>query len=197
MNFVKKYKKLKVGLVGQIQLNYRGDKESVYNRSIKELEELARELDFDFVYRKEFVVTRQDALNAREHMEDEKIDLLLIQSTSFSSGYLIQELAQINAYIALWAVPENTNSGPLPLNSFCNMNLNMSELDRFLSYLNKDAKWFYGYPKEELFRRRFEITIRALRAIKNIKGSKYLLVGGRAPGFDNLFYDPRVLKSKL
>jgi len=56
------------------------------------------------------------------------------------------------------------------------MNLNMSELDRFMFYLNKDAKWFYGYPDDELFKRRFEVTVRALRAIKNIRGSKFLLV---------------------
>lgn len=197
MNSLKRFKKLKVGLVGLIQLNYRGDKEGVYNRSIKELEKLSEELEFDFVYRKKFVVTRQDALEAKLQMESEKVDLLLIQSTSFSSGYLIQELAEIDAYIALWSVPENTSFGPLPLNSFCNMNLNMSELDRFMPYLKKDAKWFYGYPSEDLFKKRFEVTIRALRAIKNIRGSKYLLVGGRAPGFDNLFYDPRVLKARL
>lgn len=190
-------KKLKIGLLGLIQLNYRGNKQEVYNRSIEGLGALSKEMDFDFYYRKDFVVTKADAIDAKKEMEREAVDLLLIQSTSFSSGFLIQELAQFSGYIGLWAVPESTKSGPLPLNSFCNMNLNMSELDRFMFYLNKDAKWFYGYSDDELFRRRFEVTVRALRAIKNIRGSKFLLVGGRAPGFDNLFYDPRVLKAKL
>ncbi len=190
-------KKIKVGLVGLIQHNFRGDKESVYRRSIEELKELSNEFNFEFVFKKDFVVTRQDAQIAKAEMEEQKVDLLLIQSTSFSSGYLIQELAQFNGFIGLWAVPETTKSGPLPLNSFCNMNLNMSELERFLPYLDKDAKWFYGYPKDELFKRRFLTTLRALRAIKNISGSRFLLVGGRAPGFDNLFYDPRLLRGKL
>jgi len=153
-------KKLKIGLLGLIQLNYRGNKQEVYNRSIEGLEALSKEMDFDFYYRKDFVVTKADAIEAKKEMEREAVDLLLIQSTSFSSGVLIQELAQFSGNIGLWAVPESTKSGPLPLNSFCNMNLNMSELDRFMFYLNKDAKWFYGYPDDELFRRRFEVTVR-------------------------------------
>ncbi|MEN3043578.1 MAG: hypothetical protein ABDH59_09860, partial [Fervidobacterium sp.] len=157
----------------------------------------AQEMDFEFVFRNDFVVTQQDAQVAKKQMEDENVDFLLVQSTSFSSGYLIQQFAQASAFLGLWAVPESTKYGPLPLNSFCNMNLNMSQLDRFLSYLKKDAKWFYGYPKDEIFKKRFTTTLRALRAIKNIFGSRFLLIGGRAPGFDNLFYDPRILKEKL
>ncbi|MGC8821182.1 MAG: hypothetical protein ACP5PP_08820, partial [Fervidobacterium sp.] len=190
-------KKIKVGLIGLIQLNYRGNKEMVFKKSISEMKKLSTELGFEFVYREDFVVTKQDAVIARKQMEEENVDLLLIQSTSFSSGYLIQELSQTKAYLGLWAVPETTKSGPLPLNSFCNMNLNMSELDRFLKYLGKDAKWFYGYSDDELFKKRIEITIRALRAIINLDRSKFLLIGGRAPGFDNLFYDPRILKAKF
>ncbi|WP_448376933.1 hypothetical protein [Fervidobacterium sp.] len=190
-------KKLKVGLVGLIQLNYRGNKQEVYSRSIEGLKKLSNELGFDFCWRNDFVVTKKDAQEALKQMEDENVDLLLVQSTSFSSGYLIQTLGQAKSYLGLWAVPETTKSGPLPLNSFCNMNLNMSILDRYMPYLERDAKWFYGFPEDELFRRRFEVTIRALRSIKNIKDSNYALVGGRAPGFDNLFYDPRLLMSKF
>ncbi|MGQ9855253.1 MAG: hypothetical protein ACUVQF_00760 [Fervidobacterium sp.] len=190
-------KKLKVGLVGVIQLNYRGNKQEVYQRSVEGLKRLSQELGFEFYWRKDLVVTKKDALEALNEMEQENVDFLLVQSTSFSSGYLIQILGQTKAYLGLWAVPEITSSGPLPLNSFCNMNLNMSILDRYMPYLEKDAKWFYGFPEDELFRRRFEVTIRALRSIKNIQGSNYALVGGRAPGFDNLFYDPRELMKKF
>jgi len=111
-------KKLKIGLVGLIQLNYRGNKQEVYARSIDGLNALSKEMNFEFYYRKDFVVTKADAIEAKKEMERENVDLLLIQSTSFSSGFLIQELAQFNAYIGLWAVPESTKSGPLPLNSF-------------------------------------------------------------------------------
>jgi L-fucose isomerase-like protein len=190
-------RKLRIGLVGLIQLNYRGNKQEVYSKSVEGLRRLSQELDFEFYWRKDFVVTKNDAVQALKEMEDQKIDFLLIQSTSFSSGYLIQILAQTKAYLGLWAVPEITNSGPLPLNSFCNMNLNMSIIDRFLPYLGKDAKWFYGFVEDDLFKRRFQVTIRALRAIVNVKGSNYALVGGRAPGFDNLFFDPRLLMSKF
>ena len=34
-------KKLKVGLIGLMQLNFRGDKAAVYNRSIEEMTELS------------------------------------------------------------------------------------------------------------------------------------------------------------
>lgn len=62
-------KKLKIGLLGLIQLNYRGNKQEVYNRSIEGLEALSKEMDFDFYYRKDFVVTKVDAIDAKKEME--------------------------------------------------------------------------------------------------------------------------------
>ena len=111
-------KRLKVGLVGLMQLNFRGDKVRQYRRSTEELEELSHELGFDFYAKKDGVVSTEDAEEAVKEIEDNNVDFLLLQNSSFASGYLIQTLARADAYIGLWAVPEPTKKGPLPLNSF-------------------------------------------------------------------------------
>jgi L-fucose isomerase-like protein len=44
-----------------------------------------------------------------------------------------------------------------------------------------------------MFDRRFEITVRALTALKNMQNSKIALIGGIAPGFDDLYFDERYI----
>jgi L-fucose isomerase-like protein len=190
-------KKVKVGLVGLMQLNFRGDKISVYNRSKREMQDLAQKLDFDLYCVNEGVLTRDQAITAKNELEAQGVDFVLIQNSSFSSGYLIQELGKTNAYIGLWAVPELTEEGPLPLNSFCGINMNAAVIKNYLKDYGIKYKWFYGYTENKLFIDRFKITLAAMCAIKNIKGSKIAQIGGLAPGFDNFYFDERIMQKKF
>jgi L-fucose isomerase-like protein len=116
----------------------------------------------------------------------------LVELTRFSGGFLAPVLAKIkNAYLGLWAIPEGAQEGAVPLNSFCSVNMYASIIGHYLKEYNIPFKWFYGNAGHELFDRRFEITIRALTAIKNIKNSKVALIGGVAPGFNDLYFDER------
>ncbi len=187
--------KFKVGLVGLIQLNFRGDKEKEYKRCVEGLQKLSEELDFEFYYKKDFIVTVQDAENALKELKEQNLDFLLILNVSFSSGYLIQTLSELDTKIGLWSLPEPTKAGPLPLNSFCAMNMNASIMS--VQGVNKKFKWFYGHPENPLFLDRFKTTVKALKALKNLEGKKILLIGGWAPGFDNLVYDPVKIKKTL
>lgn len=190
-------KKLKVGLVGLMQLNFRGDKGAVYARSVAEMKALSEQLNFDFYALKEGVVTRDQAIAARNELEAQGVDFVLIQNSSFASGYLIQELGRINARIGLWSVPELTKEGPLPLNSFCGMNMNAAVMQNYLKDYKIRYKWFYGYTDHPLFIDRFKVTLAALFAIKNIEGAKIAQIGGLAPGFDNFYFDERKLQKKF
>jgi len=61
-------------------------------------------------------------------------------------------------------------------------------------YLKDDRvrfKWFYGNRGDAFFDRRLEITVRALGSIKKMKSSKVALIGGVAPGFNDLYFDER------
>ncbi|GKX31636.1 fucose isomerase [Vallitalea longa] len=190
-------KKLRIGLVGLMHKNFTGDKVGIYNRSKEEMIELGKKMDFDIVCVEEGIYNDQEAESAYSYLKEEKIDFIMIQSSAFNSGTIIPILAKLNIPIGLWAVKEPTKSGPLPINSFCAMNMNASIIGQYLNEYDLPFKWFFGYTDDELFIERFKITVKALTAIKNVKEAKIALVGGIANGFDNQYFDERKLQKKF
>ncbi len=177
-----------MGLVGLMQPNFRGNKEAVFNRCLTGLHELSKQLDFDLYHVKKLVANVEDAQRSVKELEAEGIDFLLILNASFASGYLIQVFSELETFLGLWAIPEEGDHGPLPLNSLCAMNLNASILRKKKPH--RKFKWFYGYPDQEIFKKRITLTLKTLSVIKNLKNKKILQVEGWAPGFDNLAYEP-------
>lgn len=190
-------KRVKIGYVSMIQLNFRGDKEWVRNQSIEDLRALSQTLDFDLYIHPGFVVTPDEAETAANALEAEQVDLALCQNTSFCSGYLIQRLARVRAAIGLWAVPETTETGPMPLNSFCGINLGAALITHYLKAYPIRYKWFYGYKESDLLTERLRLTVDALRAVKNLRGARVALIGGIAPGFDNFYDDERLIEARF
>lgn len=189
-------KKIKIGYVSIIQLNFRGDKKHQYDKSCYELHELSKKLGFELFIYPEMIVTPEDAEKAASAVRQNGVDLLLIQNTSFASGYLIRSLATSAPYIGLWAVREEKADGYLPQNSFCGINLNGSIIKEYMQQGIK-YKWFFGDADSFTLSRRLEITVRALTAIKNIQGSKVVHIGGIAPGFSDFYFDERKLFRKF
>lgn len=189
--------KLKVGLVGAMQINFPGDKWAQYNRAINELAALSNEMGFDFYYYPELIITREEAEKARKVLEAEGVEFLLIQNTSFAAGEAILPLAKMNAYIGLWAIPEPNTPGQVPLNSFCGLNMYSSIVSNYLKEYGIKYKWFFGFADNELFINRFKVTVKALTAIQKMKRSKVALIGGIAPGFNDLYFDERLGEKRL
>jgi len=190
-------KRLKIGYVGMIQKNFTGDKAGVRKRSLEDLTALVAEMGCDlFVYPDE-VVLPEDANKAKAAIEAENVDFVLLQNTSFCSGYLVQILAKTNAAIGLWAVPETTESGPMPLNSFCGINIGSALIKHYLKEYKIKYKWFYGYGDDPMFTQRLKVAIRALRALVNLRDSKVGFLGGIAPGFDNFYDDERLVEKRF
>lgn len=190
-------KRLKIGLVGLMHKNFTGDKVGIYNRSKQDMKKLSEEMNFDVICVEDGIYTDQEAEAAYTFLDKEKIDFIMIQSSAFNSGTIIPILTKLNIPIGLWAVKEPTASGPLPINSFCAMNMNASIIGQYLKEYDLPFKWFYGYMNDELFQRRFTITIKALTAIKDIKNAKIALIGGIANGFDNQYFDERKLQKRF
>lgn len=189
--------KLKIGLVGAMQVNFPGDKNAQLSRSVKELTGLSLELGFDLYYYTELIITKQDAEKAKKAIEAENVQFLLIQSTSFSDGDVVITLARTNAFIGLWSIPEPNFGGQVPLNSFCGINMFSSIISNYLKEYAIKYKWFFGFADNRLFVERFKITVKALTAIQNMKSSKVALIGGIAPGFNDLYFDERLGQKRL
>ena len=58
-------------------------------------------------------------------------------------------------------------------------------------------KWFFGDVESAAFSDRLGVTIRALRAVKTLRGARIGLVGDVAPGFYGLIFDEALLRSRF
>lgn len=197
-------KQLKIGFAGSSQTNFgggaAGGKEKLFCDSADELRLLAKEMDFSLYVYPGTMVTGEDAARAKAVFEKEHVDFLLIQTTTFSAGEVILELAKINAALGIWALPEPSAKGSIfinSINSFCGLNMFGGIIYSYLKDYDIKYKWFYGNPRDELFLKRFRITVRALAAIKQMRRSKVALVGGIAPGFNDLYSDERLAQKRL
>jgi len=188
-------KKIKIGLTGLMHNNFPGDKELAFKKARIGLEELSQKLGYELYVVNNNIITEEDAIAAKKELELEQIDLLLVLNVQFASGKIISILSELPVFLGLWSIPEPSKKGPLPLNSFCGMNMNASILKE---YLRKEKfKWFYGYTDSELFINRFKITIQALQVIKNIQETEVALIGGIAYGFDDQYYDERKIYERF
>ncbi len=190
--------KLKIGLVGTSQLSFPGNKEAAFGACAEAMKKHAEKMGFDLVVYPTTVIVREDAVKAVQFMEEEKIDFLMVQHTSYSAGQLAPVLAKIkNANVGFWAIPEGAVDGAVPFNSLCSINMHMGIVAHYLKDYKIKVKWFYGYGEDEEFTRRLGITVKALTALKNLKNSRIGLVGGIAPGFNDLYDDERNLNRRF
>lgn len=189
----------KIGLAGVMSTPFRGDKEGNYRRHRKALEALSRELGFAVHFVEKGVYRLEDARAAAAELKDWGADLILLQTSSFAAGEFLYPFAECGIRLGLWAVPEGEPSpeGGLPLNSFTAANMYNSILKTRLQEEVGPVKWFFGNPGSELFDDRLRVTIPALRALANLPGTRVGLLGGVAPGFDNLIVDPEDLHRRL
>jgi len=181
--------KLKVGLVGTFFPNFDALKLGVYEEAKEEMRILAHALDFELVTVEEGVKLQEEAERAARQLEAAGVDFLLIQASSFSLGDVVLPLVDVNARLGLWFLPEPSFEGEIPLNSFTGFNLFASIIRLHLRERNLPFKWFFGTAAAPRFRRRLEITVRALSALKRLSRTNIGLIGGAAPTFLNLDYD--------
>ena len=189
--------KLRIGLAGAVHPNMPGDDRGLYARVVERMTALAPELDYDLSVFREPLRSEADGERARDFMDGERVDLTLLFNASLPFGRVILPLARVKSRLGLWSVPEPTRSGVLQLNSFCGTNMLGSIVGNYLRHHRIPFKWFYGDPDAVLFRERFGVTLRALRAVKRLATARVAQVGGLAAGFENMYFDERTLDAKL
>lgn len=191
-------KQIKIGLIGCSQLSFPGNVREQFQRSCAEMEKLSRDLSFELWCYPDTVITEEDARASRAAAEAEGVEFLMLQCTSFSAGAIITTMARnAKMRIGLWAIPEGTKSGAVPFNSFCGINMYSAIAGHYLKDYQVPLKWFYGNAGDPYFDRRLAVTVRAVTAIQNMAQARVALIGGIAPGFDDLYFDERLLMKRF
>lgn len=78
-----------------------------------------------------------------------------------------------------------------------NLSQNASIARNYFKGDAKKVKWFFGSIEGPLFRPRFEITLRALTAMKNLRDAKVAQIGKLADGHINHYNDYRDIYMRL
>jgi L-fucose isomerase-like protein len=183
--------RLKLALVGTSQLSFPGDKAGRFRKSALDLKEYLKGFNADLFIYNEMVITPDDAKASLVAVDAEKPDFLLVQCTSYSAGLLAQIYAKAGFPLGWWAIPEAKPGGVMEYNSFCSINMYQAITRNYYNEEKPVIKWFFGEVDDSLLKNRLGITVQALKAIKRLRNSKIALIGGIAPGFNDLYFDER------
>jgi L-fucose isomerase-like protein len=189
--------RVRIGLAGAVHPNMPGDDTGLILKVKEQIEALTSTLEFHLSAFPEPLRSEEDAERAREFMDRERVDFTLLFNASLPYGRVILPLARVRSRLGLWSVPEPTRDGVLQLNSFCGTNMLGAIVTNYLRHHQLKLKWFYGLPDSDRFLERFRVTVRALSALKRLRSARVAQIGGLADGFENLYFDERILERRF
>ena len=188
--------KLNIGFVATAIAPYYAEEQKVRIKSEQRLQQLLKNYDVNIISFTKTIFSKDDAIEAEKFFKN-KIDFLLIQTSSCSAGEQLYPLCNISNKIGIWAVPDLEHEGDVKLHSLVSTSHFLGIIKKVLKDKNIKTKWFYNYADTEEFIQKFLITIRSLIALKKIQNSKIGLIGGISPGFDNMIVDNNLVKKNI
>ena len=96
---------IKIAYVASHLPSYLAEEYNVISESISALNVLATDLGFELVAIDSPIVSRADAKNVADSLENEDVDFVLLQHASFAMGDLILEFINRSFRIGIWAYP--------------------------------------------------------------------------------------------
>jgi len=175
---------LRVAFVPALRTLFRGASLGLEGEMAEALRGLSHNLRFALTA-EGAVRSVEDALGVAHRLAHEKPDLLILGVITFITGDLLGPLLELPLPKVLWAPPEAWFGEALPQNALCGLSLACS-----LPKAQPPLRWLYGPPKEGEVGRFLEPTLRAVRALKVLRGARLLWIGGPAPGFDAFWERP-------
>ena len=187
---------LKIGFVGTAISPYYAEEQEVRKNSETQLKKLLQNYDVELISFHKTIFSKEDSIEAEKFLKN-KVDFLLIQTSSCSSGEQLYPLCNISSKIGVWAVPDIEKEGDVRLHSLVSTSHYLGIIKKTLSDRKIKTKWFYNYADTEEFKNKFLITIKSLIAQKKLKQSRIGLIGGISPGFDNMIVNNDKIKQNI
>ena len=189
--------RLQVVLVAGSMPDFSDEGPRLFAQYRADLEKSAADLEFDLHVYPELILTEQKAAEVRTDFDRKGVDLVLLFHPTYMIGDVACQLMKTPAAFGLWAVEEPSRTGPLPLASLACLNQNTSIAAHYFKDRQRKVKWFFGSPAGKYFKRRFELTVRALAALKDLRDAKVAQIGRIAEGFRGMYYDAREIYKTL
>ena len=189
-------KKFTIGYVATAITPYFSEEEKIREKSEAELKKIIGDYDAEIICYPETIFEKHQAISAANFLKN-KIDFLLIQTSSCSAGDQLYPLCEITKNIGLWAVPDPQKEGGVRLHSLVSTTHFLGIMKKNLKQKKIKTKWFYNFANTKEFQNKFLITLRSLIATKKIHQSKIGWIGGISPGFDNMMIDKNELNKNI
>ncbi|MDD5659265.1 MAG: hypothetical protein PHR39_04535 [Actinomycetota bacterium] len=189
--------KLKIGFVAGFMVGFSTEGLKTFKNYQKELSKMASDLDFELVVFDTIISSMSQAEQVRKELDDKNIDFCLLFHPSYIVGDFIFEIMKSRAFFGLWAIEELREEGPMPLASLVNLSQNAGIARNNFGVNPKKIKWFFGDINSKYFKPRFNITIKALKAIKALENARVAQIGKLADGHINHTIDPRDIYENL
>lgn len=187
---------LTIGYVATAINPYYSEEQEVRKKSEEHLKIILKNYDVDLLSFHKTIFTKEDSKEAENFFKN-KIDFLLLQTSSCSAGEQLYPLCNIVNKMGLWAVPDNEKEGDVKLHSLVSVSHYLGIIKKVLHEKKIKTKWFYNYGDTQEFKNKFLITIKSLIAQKKLSQSKIGFVGGISPGFDNMIVDKNIIKNNI
>lgn len=189
--------RLRVGYVGVSITPYFAEKYRVRENAVAALRGYAQELDFDLIAVERPIHSLEHAEEAAREIKAAGVDFLLVQTAACAMGEQLHPFIGAAPKLGLWSVPDPQSSGPVQLHSMVSMSHYASLIKSYFKDRDIPFKWFYGNPDQEKFSNRFTVTVKAVRAEKNLRAARVGWIGGVSPGFDGMLPDEAAMQTNL
>ena len=187
---------LKIGFVGTAISPYYAEEQKVRKNSEVHLKKILENFDVELISFHKTIFSKDDSVEA-ENLLKNKVDFLLIQTSSCSSGEQLYPLCNISSKIGVWAVPDIEKEGGVKLHSLVSTSHYLGIIKKTLAERKIKTQWFYNYADTDEFKNKFLITVKSLIAQKKLNQSRIGLIGGISPGFDNMIVDNDKIKQNI
>ena len=188
--------KLNIGYVATAIAPYYSEEQKVREKSEVHLKNILKNFDVNLISFHKTIFSKEDAELAENFFKN-KIDFLILQTSSCSSGEQLYPLCNIVNKIGIWAVPDLETEGDVKLHSLVSTSHFLGIIKKILFEKKIKTKWFYNYANTDEFKNKFIITIKSLIGLKKLNQSKIGLIGGISPGFDNMKVDNTLIKKNI
>ena len=189
--------KLKIGFVAGFMVGFSTEGLKSFEKYQGELAKMASEMDFELININTVISSMGQAEAVRKELDDKNVDFCLLFHPSYIIGDFIFEIMKARAHFGLWAIEELREEGPMPLASLVNLSQNAGIAKNNFRGNPKKIKWFFGGIDSKYFKPRFEITVKALKAIKALENARVAQIGKLADGHINHTVDPRDIYKNL
>ena len=187
---------LNIGFVCTAISPYYAEEYKIRDKSEKQLKKILENFNVKLICFHKTIFTKDDSIEAEVFFRN-KVDFLLIQTSSCSAGEQLYPLTNITNKIGIWAIPDKEVEGDVKLHSLVSTSHFLGIIKKNLKEKKIKTKWFYNFADTDEFKNKFIITIRSLFGVKKIFNSKIGLIGGISPGFDNMKVDKHKLKQNI